>query len=239
MKSAICILTLLLSFSVFSQKGVANFGLQYKPIVPNTLIGTFEQDFNLTPFSSTVRQKFGHSFGMLVRVGISDRISLETGLGITQRNFNLNYALADSGYTGTDQVEIISYNLPITALVFIQLGEQWFMNTSLGAAITAFPSDVRTFVSIGSNERFQQEGAYRSKVQGAMLANIGFEFRTKSKGTWYLGGAYHLPFIPIMTFAMSYEHPTGSLVVRDNIRGSFLTVDLRYYLPENKKDKNR
>ncbi|MBD3637375.1 MAG: hypothetical protein HUJ25_08490 [Crocinitomicaceae bacterium] len=235
------LLTLLTCFFLCNlasaQKGSTAFGLQYKPIVPNRLIGTFEQEFNDPPFYSTVKQKFGHALSMLIRVGLSDRISLETGLGITQRNFDLNYSVPDSGHYANNDVRILSYSLPISCLVFIRLGEQWYMNTALGAAMTVFPSDVRTYVAVGSNKRFQQEGAYRSKVQGAALANIGWEYRTRSKGTWYLGAAYHLPFIPIMTFAMSYEYDNSNLVAIDNIRGSYLTLDLRYYFNEKKEDK--
>ena len=109
------------------------------------------------------------------------------------------------------------------------------MNTALGAALTLFPSDVRTYEPIDANERFQQEGAYRSKFQASMLANLGFEYRTKEKGTFYLGSSYHLPFAPIMTFAMSYEFDQNKIAAIDNIRGSYLTVDLRYYFPMAKE----
>ena len=74
-------------------------------------------------------------------------------------------------------------------------------------------------------------------MQGAALANVGWEYRTKSKGYWYIGASYHLPFIPIMTFAMSYEYPAGEHLKIDNIRGSYLTLDLRYYFHEKKKEK--
>ena len=67
------------------------------------------------------------------------------------------------------------------------------------------------------------------------MANLGFEYRTKEKGTFYLGGSYHLPFSPIMTFAMSYEKPPTNVVAIDNIRGSYLTLDLRYYFPMAKE----
>lgn len=233
---SICFLVLISSAS-HAQKGSTLFGLEYKPIIPNRLIGTFEQEFDDLPFESTVKQKFGNALGMNIRIGLSDRISLETGLGFTQRNFNLDYALPDSGYTGSNDVRVVSYSLPLKCMVFIRLGDDWFMNTSLGAAMTVFPSDVKTQIGLAGNERFQQEGAYRSKVQGAALANIGWEYRSKESGIFYLGMAYHLPFIPIMTFAMSYEYPGGNLLKIDNIRGSYLTVDLRYYLPESKKDK--
>ena len=232
---SLILLSVLLSFSTYSQKGATSFGLQYKPIIPNSLIGTYEQDFNDGAFESTVKQKFGHSGAMLIRVGLSDRLSLETGMGITQRNFDLNYTLADSGYVASNDVRVLSYSIPLSVLVFIRLSDDWYMNTSLGAAMTVFPSDVRTVQAVGVNERFQQEGAYRSKVQGAALANIGFEYRTKSKGTWYIGAAYHIPFLPIMTFAMSYEYTGGKLLAIDNIRGSYLTADFSYYFNESKK----
>jgi len=240
MNKAIIILSLLLTSASLShgQKGVTTFGLQFKPIIPNSLIGTFEQDFNDEPFYSTVKQKFGFSTGMLVRVGLTKMISIETGINLTQRNFGLNYSLPDSGYTADDRVRVVGYSIPVSCLVYIRLADQWFMNTSLGASITAFPSDVRTWVPVGNNERFQQEGAYRSKLQGAAIANVGFEYRTKSSGYFYLGASYHLPFIPIMTFAMSYELQSGAQnLAIDNIRGSYLTLDLRYFFHEKKKNE--
>lgn len=241
MHKAFFILSILLAICTVgsAQKGVTTFGIQVKPIIPNRLIGTYEQDFNNEPFQSTVKQRMGFSGGMIVRVGLTERISLETGLNFTRRNFGLSYALPDSGYSENGKVRVISYSLPVSALVYIRLSDSWYMNTSLGAALTAFPSDVQTFIGVGPNQRFQQEGAYKSKVQGAALANVGFEYRTKSAGYWYIGASYHLPFVPIMTFAMSYEYEAGNLLAIDNIRGSYLTLDLRYFFHEKKNTEKK
>lgn len=235
----IFIIFLATGYSCIAQQGVTTFGLQVKPIIPNRLIGTYEQEFNALPFQSTVKQRMGFSAGMVVRVGLTDRISLETGLNFTRRNFGLSYALPDSGYAETGKVRVVSYSLPLSGLVYIRLSDEWYMNTSLGVALTAFPSDVQTFIGVGPNQRFQQEGAYKSKIQGAALANVGFEYRTKSSGYWYIGASYHLPFVPIMTFAMSFEYEGGNLLAIDNIRGSYLTLDLRYFFHESKKSDNR
>lgn len=238
MKKYILFLLLFSMMPVFGQKGVTTFGIQYKPIIPNRFIGTYEVPFAKDQFQATVRQKWGHCAGGIVRIGLSKNISLETGINFTARNFDLDFEVPDSGYAETGDVRVISYEIPLSGLVYIRLADQWFMNTSLGAAMTYFPSDVRTYTEINSQgELFQQEGAYRSKVQGAALANIGFEYRTKSKGFWYLGASYHLPFTSIMTFAMSYEYNNASDAVVDiqNIRGSYLTLDLRYFFHENKK----
>jgi hypothetical protein len=228
------VFTLCLSFSAQGQKGSAKFGMLYKPIIPNRLIGYYDQDFNKDAFQSTVKQKFGHSLGMQIRIGLSNVISIETGLSFTQRNYHLNYAQIDSGYAAMGDVRVVSYEIPVSGLVYIRLGDDLYMSTSLGAALTFFPSDVRTVEPITSNQRFQQEGAYYSKVQGAMLANLGFEYRSKKSGTFYLGASYHLPFKPIMAFAMSYEYNNGNLVSFGNISGSYLTADIRYYFNEKK-----
>lgn len=228
-------LILFVSPSAFTQKGVTTFGLQYKPIIPNRFIGFYEREFNEQQFESSVNQKLGHSGGMLVRIGLTEKISLETGINFTQRNYALNYSVPDSGYNGLGSVRIISYEIPVSGLIYIRLGKQFYMNTSIGAAMTLFPSDVQTIEPIVPGENFQQEGAYRSKVQGALLANLGFEYRTKSAGYWYIGSSYHLPFSPIMTFAMSYENESKSVVSVGNISGSYLTLDLRYFFHEKKR----
>ena len=232
------LLLCLLPMLSFGQKGVTTFGVQYKPIIPNPMIGTYKQDFNIDHFESSVTQKIGHHFGMVIRRGITDIISIETGIAFTQRNFGLSFAVPDSNLAATDNVGFIGYEIPISGLIYTRLGDNFFMNTSLGASFNYFPSDVRVEVPIAVNEYFLQEGARLNRIQGAMLANIGFEYRTKKNGYFYLGGSYNLPFASIVTFAMSYEYPPGNTVVLDNIRGSYLTLDLRYYFNE-KPDKDR
>jgi len=238
-KNLLILLLSLLGSSLhgLGQKGITTFGIQYKPIIPNSLIGTFKQDFNEGILISSVKQKVGHSFGMVVRVGLTDKISIETGINYTQRKFNLDFAIPDSGYTAQNTVGVVSYEIPVSGLIYVRLGDDIYMNSSLGVAMTLFPSDVRTYTDIPdvANSYFQQEGAYRSKLQGAAIANLGFEYRTKKAGYFYLGASYHLPFTPIMTFAMSYEYDNTKVLSIDNIHGSYLTLDLRYFFHEKKE----
>lgn len=221
----------------FAQKGVTTFGLQYKPIIPNRFIGTYTQDFNKNQFYSSIQQKLGHSFGGVIRQGINKTISLETGINYTQRNFGLNFSVPDSGYAGKGKLGVVSYEIPLSCLIYIQLSKTWFINTSLGSALTLFPSDVRVTVPIKGAELFKQEGAYRNKLQGALIANIGFEYRTRNSGYFYFGSSYHLPYSKMMTFAMAYEYPGGKIVAIDNVRGSYLTVDFRYFFNERPTEK--
>ncbi len=218
-----------------TQVGVTTFGIQYKPIIPNPIIGTFNQAFNVDNFESNVQQKLGNSFSMVIRQGLSNVLSFETGLSFTRRNFGLDFALPDSGYAASTKVGIVSYEIPFKALVFIRLGKDLFMNTAIGSSFNYYPSDVRVVTPIKSNEYFLQEGARLNRMQGALLADIGFEYRTRKSGYFYLGASYNLPFASIITFAMSYENPPNQLLVIDNVRGSYLTLDLRYYFNEKPK----
>ena len=233
------LVVLCITSSAFGQKGVTTFGIQYKPIVPNRIIGTYEVPFNENQFTSTVKQKLGHAFSFVIRQGVTENISFETGLGFTQRNFNLNFAVEDSNYFAQSQVGFIGYEIPAKALIFIRLGEGLFMNTAIGASLNYFPSDVRVDVPIGVNEYFSQEGQYISKIQGALLADIGFEFRTRKSGYFYLGSSYNLPFSTVVRFAMSYEYSGGDQVAIDEIRGSYLTIDFRYYFHEKPRSEQR
>lgn len=226
-----------MGISGFTQKGVTTFGIQYKPIIPNPIIGTYNQDFSVDNFESSIQQKLGHAFAMVIRQGLNDVVSFETGLAFTQRNFRLDFALQDSGYSAQSKVGIVSYEIPFKGLIFIRLGDYTFMNTAIGASFNYYPSDVSVNVPIKSNQYFLQEGARLNRIQGALLADIGFEYRTKKSGYFYLGTSYNLPFASIITFAMSYEHPPGKTLFIDNIRGSYLTVDFRYYFNEKPNTK--
>lgn len=227
------------SFNGWNQKGVTTFGLQYKPVVPNRIIGTYEVEFNSGIFRSSMKQKLGNSYGMVVRQGLTDILSLETGLVFTQRNFGLNFEVQDSNYSESGKVRFVGYEIPFKGLVFIRLGKQFFMNTAIGASFNYFPSDVQVQIPVGLNEYFSNEGARLNRIQGALLADIGFEYRTRKSGYFYLGASFNLPFAPIVTFAMAYEFPPDDIVIRENVRGSYLTVDLRYYFHEKPRSEQK
>ena len=97
--------------AAFGQRGVTTFGIQYNPIMPNSIIGTFEQDFNSNQFTSTVKQKIGHAFSFVIRQGLTKTLSFETGLGFTRRNFNLDFAVEDSNYFKEGKVGFIGSKL--------------------------------------------------------------------------------------------------------------------------------
>lgn len=227
-------LIFLFVFSGFCQEGVTTFGFQYKPIIPNRFIGTHIEDFSAQQMQATLKQKFGHSFGGVIRTGLNKTISLETGINLVYRNFNLDFSIPDSSLAANGNLLVVSYEIPVSCLVFIRLSDELYMNTSLGLSMNFFSSNVQKELGVGNAQYFDAEGAYKSKIQGAMNANFGFEYRTRSAGFYYLGLTYQLPFTPMMDMALSYEYPGGNVLNIKPVTGSFLTVDLRYFFPVSK-----
>lgn len=225
----------MLTHQLSAQKNVLTFGVQYKPIFPFPLLNTRDLEIQVDEpvFNHRIEQKFGNSFGMVVRRGLTDLISLESGINFIQRNYNLDYAVADSNDFATNDLRIVSYEIPLSAMVYIRLGEEWFLNTSLGVSAVMFPSNVGTnVVTEGRTASFQTEGLRRSWFQGAMIANVGVEYRTRKKGYFYLGSSFHLPFQSMYYVVGVYNKNQIKYRGYDELRGSFLTIDLRYFFNE-------
>ena len=76
--------------SLQAQQGENIFGFQYKPIIPNKFIGEYERNFDSLPiFKSSTKQKFGHSFGMILRHYFKDNVAIESGINFTKRRVHV------------------------------------------------------------------------------------------------------------------------------------------------------
>lgn len=225
------------TLGVIAQNRETIFGLQYKPIVPNKFIGELDRTYDDLPdFHSTSTQKFGNSFGMIFRHYFMDNIAIETGINFTKRKFDLHFEVENEFLTASadTSVSFINYQIPVSALVFIKLSDEVFMNASVGANLDFYPSTIGTSSTIDINNQFIHRGFRTEWVQIGANANFGFEYRTRKKGTFYLGATYNQPFNNIMRFDMKWIRSASSTVVREYIKGSYLTIDFRYYLAVDK-----
>jgi len=217
--------------SGLAQQGVTTFGFQVKPVFP---ISYFDPVVNLErpQLTGKIELTGGFAFGMSVRVGVTKAISLETGLGQIKRRYSFSTANDTSGYAESGEVRYIGYELPITALVYIRLGERSYMNTSLGLAADFYPSDVQQDIEESSIYIYRQNWA-----QLAVLGNIGVEYRTYKSGIFYLGATFHRPFNTMAVADLTWFDVNPNAVVpytmRAALNGSYLTMDLRYYFHED------
>ena len=184
-------------------------------------------------------KKFGFSAGMVIRKGFSKMFSLETGLGFVQRNFDLRVEDEGKDYAFKQEFGVVGYELPVLGLVYIQLSQQAFMDASFGMAFDFFPSDVAVF---SDDNRVIMESQRTSWIQPALTANIGWEWRSKKNGTFYVGGTYHRTFGESFSFLTSYEYDktnTSSVETRSLIKvnGNYVTLDFRYFFHEDADSK--
>lgn len=217
------------------------FGLQVKPIFPTRFIGNPVLSIQSAEgddmyITSTIRQKMGYSFGGTVRVGLTKLIALETGINFNQRNFDLEMAVPDSSIYGANDISFISYDIPVNALFYIRLSERWYMNASLGAAVTFAPTSVKVDTNPRGIHYFQHTGLVESKAGLELNANIGFEFRTEKSGFFYLGGSGRVPIKPIFTFVAEHKYKGYRTIIYGDVDGSYLSIDFKYFFPiiENK-----
>ncbi len=228
---------------LFSQreKVASYFGVQYRTIIPSNFGGPKEFSMTKKEYTASITQTTGYSFGATVRVGITPLIAFETGINFTQRNFNLGMSVADTTtgapiITAKDHWSLINYEIPLNALIYIQLSQKFYMNSSMGVVATFSPTDIQKRTETGGiNSFFNYASVYKTGLN--LNANVGFEYRTKNRGFYYIGGSIRVPLAPIFVWGSWHEiqKQTESTFLRGTMRGSYLSVDLKYFFPNIKQ----
>lgn len=216
------------------------FGIVIRPIIPLDAFGAGPVDVKGNGLEATISPKMGFSFGGTVRAGITKLLAIETGITFVRRNYSTSYSYSDSNLTGSSKLGIISYDIPLNLLVYVKIKGNFYMNVSMGASATLYPSNVRA----EDNHypyAFVTEGARRGWFTGALNANIGFEYRTEKSGFFYLGGSFQYPFGSIYRVAAVYKYKNQSFVAYGNIGGAYITAEFKYFFPtvKNKGEQFR
>lgn len=230
-------ISLLLAIVLCSLKGLgqeytAALGIQLKPLIPSELIGAGTQEVSQSDVNFSIGPASGYTFGMVIRKGITDLISIETGINYTKRNFQLTIADDSTQFSGTSTFRMINYQIPLQLLVYVKLGRQLYMNVAGGGAIAIYPSDLYT-----EGDYFINSLVKRRAFQPGLVANVGWEYRTSKSGSFYLGASYHRPFSYVATDYAEYRLRDGEVGGFFELSGDYLTVDLRYFFPPESTKK--
>lgn len=204
------------------------FGLQLKPVIPFDYFDplTVVERENVM---GQIELKGGFSFGMNVRVGVTNAISFETGISQIRRSYDFSVQNDTSGYSESARVRFTGYEIPVMALIYIRLGERTWMNTALGASLDMYPSDAQRDIEQGRIYIYRYNW-----LRTGLLGNIGVEYRTDKSGTFYLGASYHRPFNDMAVADLTYYGPSFlPYDMRTTLNGTYLTVDVRYYLHDD------
>lgn len=214
----------------WGQAGVTTFGLQFKPVIP---FGFFEPvtTFQRPHVNATLELNGGQAFGMLVRTGLSKSISLEVGLDQITRRYQFTMANDSAGYNDSGSLRYVGYELPVTCLVYIRLGERAWMNNAIGASIDFYPSDAHKELPSAQAYLFR-----RNWAQIGVVGNMGVEYRTEKSGYFYLGATFHRPFGDMAQADATWlDRYAGYRPYRMStmLSGSYLTLDARYFFHED------
>ncbi|MDC0249497.1 PorT family protein [Flavobacteriales bacterium] len=217
-------------FSAQPQNNRTTFGLQYKPIIPAEYFNSSHINESLGAYSFNLIPKYSNSFGMVIRHKINKTFSIESGLNYIQRNFKLTATNNSIDLDAFTAFNMRSYELPIQLLTYVRASEYWYLNVAFGISHNVLASDIFSYSE--ENQDYFQNTYRKSGGYRALLANVGMEYRTESKGHYYFGTSLHRPWKAI---AKIYPNDKTNFNSDDKFSlemlGNFVTVDFRYFFP--------
>jgi hypothetical protein len=210
------------------------FGLQYRPILAAPLLDTGPVRSGNEEFDATLVPELGHDFGVVLRWGIGERLAIETGIDQIRRNFSIRVKDQKSSYQDRIDFNMLAYQLPLRALLYVRIGRDLYANVAAGAVADIFPTDWTG--GDGNSSQFTQRFNW---LLGGFTANLGMEYRTKKSGAFYLGGTYHRPITNppkygpnIAAMEVSYKRDQQRLFRQTLVvPGNYITLDLKYFFP--------
>ena len=218
-----------------------HFGLQFKPIIAAADFDAGDEFAQWEDYNFELSPRFGQSLGMIVRYHLSSTFSSEIGLNLVNRRYQLRIDNSDIVLQDMSNFTLRSYELPIQILSYVKISEKYYLNAAFGNSLNIYASDV---ISFGlENPFFFQSTSRRKRAQSALIANLGMEYRTIEKGIFYLGFSLHRPWKNTArsypefddgTNSFNTQAPGGQNVKYMDISGNYVTLDLRYFFPQNK-----
>ncbi|MBD79945.1 MAG: hypothetical protein CL840_13615 [Crocinitomicaceae bacterium] len=238
-KHVLVLLLLAATYSCLAQKNLTSFGITYKPMIAGSLINEGDPQQVENNIEYTTTKLFGYNAGMVIRHNFTKMLAVETGIGFTKRNFNLDVKDPSKNYSFSQDYGVIGYEIPLQGLVYVQLSKQIFMDASFGFVADILPSNVAV---LSEDNRVLMEGKRKDWIIGALTANIGWEWRTEKAGAFYIGGTYHRTFGDMYGFLMQYEYDANDpnsrpLLMLNIANGNYLTLDLRYFFHVDPKEQ--
>ncbi|MBP6697540.1 MAG: hypothetical protein KA175_07970 [Flavobacteriales bacterium] len=211
-----------------AQLGVTTFGIQVKPVIPLEFFDP-RVEFQEGALKGSAELTGGFAFGMLMRFGFTKFLSMEVGINQVRRNYAFSLMNDTAGFEANDRIRYVGYEIPVLLLAYVRLTETLWMNGALGPSVDFYPSDAVREVLDARAYVTRQEWA-----QLGAVGNIGMELRTRKAGYFYFGATYHRAFGAMARANLTYYSPTGvPTTIADDLSGSYLTVDLRYFFHED------
>ncbi|MEY3727480.1 MAG: hypothetical protein RL098_941 [Bacteroidota bacterium] len=231
----LCFVAPFLSWSqAFNQLGKPNyFGFHYRHIAPMQQMQSGLQKFSDSVLQTELTPTNGYTFGGVLRYGLTDLISLETGLYYNQRNFSITSTRTDSALTVDQRLRFVQFEIPFQGNIGIQLSRSIYANAALGGAILYKPSSVATYVNPYDKHEFRQVGLVdiNKKIGLDFRASVGFEYRHKKFGVYYIGATAFVQLQPAFVLLSKYQYVNFEQTAYGEINASGFGLDFKYFIP--------
>jgi hypothetical protein len=229
----ICLPSILWS-QAFNQLGQPNFfGFHYRAVLPMQQMQSGTQTFSDSVLQCNIQPTNGYTFGGIIRYGLTDLISIETGLYYNQRNYQITATRTDSAITVDQRMRFVQFEVPIQGLIAIKLSKKIYSNAALGGSILYKPSSVATYANPYDKHEFRQVGLVdiNDKLGFDVRASAGFEFRDKKAGVFYLGATAFIQLQPAFTFLSRYQYVNFKQAAAGPVNASGFGLDFKYFIP--------
>ncbi|HIO72284.1 MAG TPA: hypothetical protein EYN38_04165 [Flavobacteriales bacterium] len=212
------------------KKKKMSVGFQLKPIFRNEFFNSGNEGEVQNGVEFNIEPRLGFAGGMVIRRDFGKQWAFETGINYVRRNYRLLVDDLDSTQEEKAIFSIVQYEIPFSLLIYVRLGENFYMNNSLGVSLNMFKRS-----EVGKSESFDYEFFRSTWIIPGLVANVGFEYRMKTAGAIYLGASYQLPFSKIITVEVDYYRDGETESFNKKMGLSYFTFDLKYFLPINKE----
>ncbi len=184
-------------------------------------------------FRASYQLQSGFGFGGVIRLRLSRIWNVESGLYFTRRRYRFGIRDLQEPFDSRTEFRVMGYEIPFKGLIYIQLGDQLFMNVAMGVALNFTASDV-----IAAERTYNIKGFKPAWVRLGILGNVGFEWRTEKDGYFYIGATWHQIPGEIMRTEVNYFRPAenspGQFLPsgrqRGILDGTYFSIDLRYFI---------
>ncbi len=219
------------------------FGIQVSPIIPVNFLHKTSYKYESDTVNYNIQNQPSVSYGVEIRHYFTYRFALNTGILYTKRNIDVNFSsqhsVSNKKLTDTifsRQLRFTAFEIPIKASGYVRLSEQIYMSIAGGINLNFYPSDIRVDnVYMQRAEHFSLN-AFQF-FQLGVSGSLGWEFRTKDSGIFFLGASYQA-HINNMAYILLFEEETiHSADYFESIKGNYLSVDLKYFFPFNEKKR--
>ncbi len=201
-------------------------GIEIKPVIPSSLFATDYPVLSKNNNQFTISPRLGFSAGAVIRSSVTRMFSIESGIYYTSRNFNTT-GKDSAGTVVHDQFRFDNYEIPFLGLLYIRLSKYAYINTAFGVSADFFPEDIQT----PENSMYFVRVGRQYWVLPALMANVGFEYRTENNGYFYIGGLYHRMLAPLGAVGFYYTANGGPEGVASMLDGHYFALDFKYFFP--------